>query len=362
VTTVTDTVVWLEPSQSPVGESLVVMFAAGVPAIGTLKIPDGIVVTELDSDDPVRWQDNLRNRLQVEMNGRVCIVRMRWLSERMPASLLTSERELEYPFCDNGEGLNRVRLISGDGSLPIIRNSGSLQVSGGGGRFVPSDPPAIGRGDQLPAGESFGPVFSDEAEGGQLANSSDGWWPRVPDGTTLESAIASGLSLARPAGPATGLPSDALPEPAALQKRVDDRTRQFLTSLSGLRSGSLPVAEAWLAGSQPLRLLVPGRIPRHLLLAGSVWLLTAMLVAWTALVGRQSITGPDRMELAEAVTEMGGSAVEPPASEPEFVLNSRVMPADEMASGTGLSAPGRGPSLLPETHVQPLNLSPGSSE
>jgi hypothetical protein len=362
VTTVTDTVVWLEPSQSPVGESLVVMFAAGVPAIGTLTIPEGIVVTELDSDDPVRWQDNLRNRLQVEMNGRVCIVRMRWLSERMAASLLTTERQLEYPFCNNSEGLSRVRLISGDGSLPIIRNSGSLQVSGAGtGRFIPSDPPAIRTEGVRPSGELFGPVFNDESDGGQLANAGEDSWIQVPDGTTLESAIASGLSLVRPAVPATGLPSDTLPEPAALQKRVDDRTRQFLTSLSGLRSGSLPVAEAWLAGSQPLRLLVPGRVPRHLLLAGSVWLLTAMLVAFTALVGRQPITGPDRIELAEAVTEMGGSPMESPASEPEFVLNSRVMPENDMASGTGSSAPGRGPSLLPETHVQPLNLPPGSS-
>ncbi len=71
---IADTMVWSDPHQSAVGETLFLLFAARTPARCTLRIPTGTVVTELESDQPTRWEDASRENVVVELTRPVTVV------------------------------------------------------------------------------------------------------------------------------------------------------------------------------------------------------------------------------------------------------------------------------------------------
>ncbi len=93
-----DTVVWINPNQSAVGETSFIIFAAVTPSKCSLRIPMGTVVTEIDSSEPTRWENAAREQMVVELTTPVTIVNARWMGERSEGSLLSTQLSLTPPF------------------------------------------------------------------------------------------------------------------------------------------------------------------------------------------------------------------------------------------------------------------------
>jgi len=98
IVAVADSIVWCSHGQSAVGETLLILFAARTPSKCSVRIPDGIVITELQADEPTRWEDATRKNFVVELNGPVTVVRTRWLSQRAANKAMSTQLDLLPPY------------------------------------------------------------------------------------------------------------------------------------------------------------------------------------------------------------------------------------------------------------------------
>jgi hypothetical protein len=125
---VSHTVVWTQPNQSAVGDTMLMIFATKIPSKCSLRIPEGTIVTELQSDQPTRWEDPARRKVLVEITGPVTIVKARWLSQRATGYLLSSELRVSPPFPTDCETRRTLTVLPA--STEIMQFPKSTQLLG----------------------------------------------------------------------------------------------------------------------------------------------------------------------------------------------------------------------------------------
>lgn len=97
IVAVSDSIVWLGPKQSAVGETNVLLFSSRTPSRCVIEIPDEIVVTEFESAESSRWEDTDRKRLLIEGSKPFTEVKMRWLSKNQDDGFLSARLNLHVP-------------------------------------------------------------------------------------------------------------------------------------------------------------------------------------------------------------------------------------------------------------------------
>lgn len=117
---VSDSVVWTTHEQSAVGETRLILFSARVPSKCSIKIPAGIVVTELQSEEATRWKDASRDNVIIELNAPVTTVRTRWLSHLANEKMTSSELRLQPPFPTDCTTYRTLTVLSETGQMPAF--------------------------------------------------------------------------------------------------------------------------------------------------------------------------------------------------------------------------------------------------
>jgi len=115
-----DSVVWSTHEQSAVGETRLILFAARVPSKCSIRIPPGIVVTELQSTQATRWKDARRDNVIIELNAPVTTVRTRWLSHLANEKMTSSQLHLQPPFPADCATYRTLTVVSEDGHTPVF--------------------------------------------------------------------------------------------------------------------------------------------------------------------------------------------------------------------------------------------------
>ncbi len=123
VIALSDTIVWTSYEQSPVGETVLVLFAAKTPSKCSIQIPPENVVTELEADESTRWEDSDRRAILMELSRPVTIVRLRWLSQRADGATMASKLRLLPPFPNRCTVRRTLTVVSEDGAHPQFAGS-----------------------------------------------------------------------------------------------------------------------------------------------------------------------------------------------------------------------------------------------
>lgn len=110
--------VWSNPNQSAVGQTTLVIFAARPSVRCSLIIPEGIVVTELETAEAIRWEDAERERVTIELTSQVTVIKIRWMSKRAESGFASSTLQFTVPFPAECETLRLVTVASSEGELP----------------------------------------------------------------------------------------------------------------------------------------------------------------------------------------------------------------------------------------------------
>lgn len=122
----TDTVVWSCSGQSPVGETLMLLYAAELPSKCLLQIPNETVITEVETDESTRWDDETRKSLVVDLLKPVTKLRLRWLGRRSETD--GSSLTLHPPYPVNCVVRGFLTVFSENGTPRFIR-SGVTTIS-----------------------------------------------------------------------------------------------------------------------------------------------------------------------------------------------------------------------------------------
>jgi hypothetical protein len=122
----TDTVVVCQSGQSPVGETTVVLFSSKNTPKCSLTIPDGLVITELQSLESTRWEDSARERVMIELTRPVTIIRTRWLSTKAGQQGLSDQFRILPPFPADCQLRQVMTIVSPNGQMPTIRGNVEL--------------------------------------------------------------------------------------------------------------------------------------------------------------------------------------------------------------------------------------------
>ncbi len=115
---VSDSIVWSNPNQSAVGQTTIMMFTARTPARCTLIIPNGTVVTELETTEATHWEDAARERVTLELTKPVTAIRIRWMSQRAKNGFASTTLKFAAPFAADCETRRSVTVASSEGELP----------------------------------------------------------------------------------------------------------------------------------------------------------------------------------------------------------------------------------------------------
>lgn len=122
----TDTIVWSCSGQSPVGETLVLLYAAELPSKCLVKIPTETVVTEVETDESTRWDDGTHKSLVVDLLKPVTKLRLRWLGRRTEEDGSSLSLHPPYPVDCVTRGF--LTVFSENGTPRFIR-SGVTTIS-----------------------------------------------------------------------------------------------------------------------------------------------------------------------------------------------------------------------------------------
>lgn len=117
----TDTVVWTCSGQSPVGETLVLLYAAEIPTKCLVKIPAETVVMEVEADDSTRWDDRTHKSLVVDLLKPVTTLKLRWLGRRTDIDRTSAELELYPPFPINCVTRGFLTVFAENGTPRFVR-------------------------------------------------------------------------------------------------------------------------------------------------------------------------------------------------------------------------------------------------
>lgn len=117
------TTVVVTPGQSPPGQSDLVIFSSRFPDQCILRIPDGILITDLPDDGTFRWLDRERRRLAVDVRGPLTQVTLRWLGEKTRADLFSLRASLLFPVAEQCDVRNHVTVVSALREVASLRGT-----------------------------------------------------------------------------------------------------------------------------------------------------------------------------------------------------------------------------------------------
>lgn len=115
---VSNSTLWSNPNQSAVGQTTLTVFTTLTPGRCSIAIPNGTVVTELETTEAIRWEDTARERVTVELTKPVTIIRVRWMSERAHNGFASTTLEFAVPFPVECETKRSLILASSEGERP----------------------------------------------------------------------------------------------------------------------------------------------------------------------------------------------------------------------------------------------------
>ena len=115
---VSNSTLWSNPNQSPVGQTTLTIFTPQTPGRCSIAIPAGTVVTELHTTEAIRWEDAARERVTVELTKPVTVIRVRWMSERARNGFASTTLEFAVPFPVECETKRSLTLASSEGERP----------------------------------------------------------------------------------------------------------------------------------------------------------------------------------------------------------------------------------------------------
>lgn len=115
---VSDTVLWSNPGQSAVGQTTIAIFTSHPPGRCTLIIPNGTIVTELESEEATRWEDARRQRAILKLTKPVTVVQIRWMSEQARSGFASSTLQFSVPYPAECETRYSVTVASSESELP----------------------------------------------------------------------------------------------------------------------------------------------------------------------------------------------------------------------------------------------------
>lgn len=115
---VSDSTLWSNPNQSAVGQTTLMIFATRTPGRCSLIIPNGTVVTELETTEAIRWEDAAREKVTVDLTKSVTVIQIRWMSERAKNGFASTTLQFAAPFPADCETRRSVTVASTDGERP----------------------------------------------------------------------------------------------------------------------------------------------------------------------------------------------------------------------------------------------------
>ena len=81
-------------------------------------IPNCTVVTELETEDAIRWEDAARDKVTVELTKPVTVIQIRWMSERAKNGFASTTLQFAAPFPADCETRRSVTVASSEGERP----------------------------------------------------------------------------------------------------------------------------------------------------------------------------------------------------------------------------------------------------
>ena len=115
---VSDSTLWSNPNQSAVGQTTLMIFTARTPGRCSVIIPNCTVVTELETEDAIRWEDAARDKVTVELTKPVTVIQIRWMSERAKNGFASTTLQFAAPFPADCETRRSVTVASSEGERP----------------------------------------------------------------------------------------------------------------------------------------------------------------------------------------------------------------------------------------------------
>ena len=126
---VSDSTLWSNPNQSAIGQTTLMIFTARTPGRCSLIIPDCTVVTELETDEAIRWEDSKREKVTVELTKPVTVIQIRWMSERAKNGFASTTLQFAVPFPADCETRRSVTVASSEGErLQFLREVRAVSV------------------------------------------------------------------------------------------------------------------------------------------------------------------------------------------------------------------------------------------
>jgi len=126
---VSDSTLWSNPNQSAIGQTTLMIFTARTPGRCSLIIPKCTVVTELETEEAIRWEDAAREKVTVELTKPVTVIQIRWMSERAKNGFASTTLQFAAPFPANCETRRSVTVASSEGERPqFLRDVRAVQV------------------------------------------------------------------------------------------------------------------------------------------------------------------------------------------------------------------------------------------
>ncbi|MEJ7592546.1 MAG: hypothetical protein WKF77_13420 [Planctomycetaceae bacterium] len=169
---VSDSTLWSNPNQSAVGQTTLIIFATRTPGRCSLIIPNGTVVTELETAEAIRWEDAAREKVTVDLTKPVTVIQIRWMSERAKNGFASTTLQFTAPFPADCETRRSVTVASSEGERPQflgdVRNVpvGELdsvllaELAAGLTRSQPDDSKAVGATEPLPTSDEMATLLS----------------------------------------------------------------------------------------------------------------------------------------------------------------------------------------------------------
>jgi len=169
---VADSMLWSNPNQSAVGQTTLVIFATRTPGRCSLIIPNGTVVTELETAEAIRWEDVAREKVTVDLTKLVTVIQIRWMSVRAKNGFASTTLQFAAPFPADCETRRSVTVVSSEGERPQflgdVRNVpvGELdsvlraELAAGLTRSQPHDATAVGATEPLATSDEMAKQLS----------------------------------------------------------------------------------------------------------------------------------------------------------------------------------------------------------
>ena len=94
---ISDTIAFIPPDESAVAQTLLIVVSDTLRDPLWIPIPEGILVTQVESDGPARWDGPDRTSLVLNVTERVTRIRLRWFAEKTPLSVFYATHALQPP-------------------------------------------------------------------------------------------------------------------------------------------------------------------------------------------------------------------------------------------------------------------------